>query len=113
MIDSLDEFIHSSQNGSNVEDLALYPEPSQNEKPKESGVKKGHKRHSLFTCYLISLALAMLSPPVCEKSNLQKLQQKTFLLKVNLDMMDRKGAKFLKILQEKNVKFYFFSLKTK
>ena len=32
---------------------------------------------------------------------------------VNLDMMDQKGAQFLKILQEKNVKFYFFYLKTK
>ena len=32
---------------------------------------------------------------------------------VNFDMMDKKGAQFLKNLQEKNLKFYFFSLKAK
>ena len=75
-------------------------------------------KHSRLTWYLISLALASLPVCryICEKNNLQKFQQKMFFVEskqVKLDNLDQKEAQFLKILQEKNVKFYFFSQKTK
>ena len=58
----------------------------------------------------------MLSLPVCEKKQSSKDSTKMIFVEskqVNLDMMDHNGAQYLKILPEKNEKFYFFSLKMK